>query len=101
MFDRIRIEKIVREAMIDHVALHHPGVFAGDRSKDLSIRAKEGGEGMKRTLKMKVVYDGPGNIRLDNALTKCMRKNGWSRWASGINMSTGERDLAFDKEVEK
>ena len=56
---------------------------------------------MKRTLKMKVVYDGPGNIRLDNALTKCMRKNGWSRWASGINMSTGERDLAFDKEVEK
>jgi hypothetical protein len=37
------------------------------------------------------------NQELDNDLEKILLKHGLKRWASGIDMTTGERDLAFEE----
>jgi len=51
-------------------------------------------------MKVKVIYDGGLNVELDNAIADCLLKFGLKRWASGIVVDTGERDLAFETEKE-
>ncbi len=47
-------------------------------------------------MNIKVIYDGGLNVDLDNALEDCLLKFGLRRWASGMDLITKERDLAFD-----
>jgi len=48
---------------------------------------------------MKITYDGGEQItELDNAIYKIMEDLGYKNWASGMDLTTGVRDLAFDKE---
>ena len=45
-----------------------------------------------------VYYDGPLNYKLDTALIEIIESFGYEFWASGTDLTTGERDLAFSKE---
>jgi hypothetical protein len=47
-------------------------------------------------MNLKVYYSGNVDLELDQALEKCLSQFGFKRWASGCNIITGERDLAFD-----
>ena len=48
-------------------------------------------------MNLKVVYDSEGiNTELDKALEAALLPFGLKRWASGTDLTTGERDLAFD-----
>ena len=49
-------------------------------------------------MNLKVVYDGGLNVDLDKALEDCLIKFGLKRWASGMELDTQKRDLAFDDE---
>ena len=46
---------------------------------------------------LKIIYDGPPDLKLDKNIEEAIKPLGWKRWASGINHITGERDLAFDE----
>lgn len=37
------------------------------------------------------------SAKVDKHIEKTLKKLGYRRWASGIDMTTGVRDLAFDK----
>lgn len=51
----------------------------------------------KRTLKIKYRSELGGiNSKLDKALEKCLTQFGYHYWASGFNLITRERDLAFE-----
>ena len=52
-------------------------------------------------MNVKVIYDGGLNVGLDKALEDCLSKFGFFRWASGMNLQTMERDLAFDDKERK
>jgi len=48
---------------------------------------------------MKITYDGGEQItELDEAIREAMKQLGYKNWASGMDLTTGVRDLAFDKE---
>lgn len=49
--------------------------------------------------KLVVKYTIPDGIapELDKALIKLLKAHGWHWWASGTDLETGERDLAFDR----
>lgn len=49
---------------------------------------------MKKELR--VVYDGPINSAMDRLIEWAVGFFGYRRWASGINVEDGKRDLAFD-----
>lgn len=53
----------------------------------------------KNKFEVKVYYNGR-EIRqaLDDALEECLAKFGFKRWASGMDLTNGQRDIAFDKE---
>ena len=46
---------------------------------------------------LKIYYDDLLNTALDKALEKVLKGFGYRRWASGVDLTTGVRDLAFDK----
>lgn len=50
---------------------------------------------------LKIIYDGPPDLKLDEDIEEAIKSHGWKRWASGLNYITNERDLAFDKIEEK
>ena len=47
---------------------------------------------------LKIFYSGGLNTGLDQAIEKCLKRFGYKRWASGMDLETGTRNLAFDKE---
>lgn len=47
-------------------------------------------------MKLKVFYDGPLNVKLDEAIEEAVKPFNLKRWASGYNLIDDERDLAFD-----
>lgn len=47
-------------------------------------------------MNLRVYYDGGIDPVLDKALEGFLLGYGLRRWASGINLGTNERDLAFD-----
>jgi len=51
-------------------------------------------------MKLKVIYkkDDKIDVDLDNNIEKALAGLGFKRWASGYDLTTGERDLAFDDE---
>lgn len=46
---------------------------------------------------LKIYYKGELNCYLDQALEDVLKDFGYERWASGLNMISNVRDLAFDK----
>lgn len=48
---------------------------------------------------LKVFYGGGFNQELDTALEKTLSEFGYDRWASGMELDAGLRDLAFDKRL--
>ena len=51
---------------------------------------------------LKVIYDKQEsgiNAELDNAIEEAFKAIGFTRWASGYDLTTGKRDLAFDGEL--
>ena len=56
--------------------------------------------------KLKIEYDIPKQadtntfFEVDEALEKALKPFGYKRWASGFNLNTRIRDLAFDKKGE-
>ena len=46
-------------------------------------------------MEVKIYYDGGLNTELDSLFEKTLKPLGLRRWASGMNMVTQERDLAF------
>ena len=38
------------------------------------------------------------DVRLDQKIEMALKPFGFKRWASGYDLTTGERDLAFDDE---
>jgi len=51
--------------------------------------------------KLKVVYcvaGRGGDSELDDVLERALAGLGWERWASGFDLTTGKRDLAFERE---
>lgn len=51
---------------------------------------------------LRVIYDG-GEVdkKLDIVLEKALKPFGFSRWASGMEIHSGKRDLAFEKKGKK
>ena len=46
---------------------------------------------------LRIVYDGEEiNTKLDNALRQCLKEFGLFVWASGYNLETNKRDIAFE-----
>lgn len=45
---------------------------------------------------LKIFYGDPMNEKLDKAIKETLKKFGYSWWASGFDIETGVRDLAFD-----
>ena len=45
---------------------------------------------------VRIFYSGGLNVELDKALEDLLRQFNLKRWASGMDLETGERDLAFD-----
>jgi len=56
------------------------------------------GKNMKNN-ELKIIYKVEERLdrKLDDALEDCLKKLGWRRWASGYELETKERDLAFEK----
>lgn len=52
-----------------------------------------------KKIKLKVIYDSPLNVELDEAIEKTLKEFGFKRWASGMDMEEHLRDLAFEKET--
>ena len=52
-------------------------------------------------MNVRVFYDGGLNKDLDKAIEDCLSKFGFFRWASGMDLQTMERDLAFDDKERK
>ena len=50
---------------------------------------------------LRIVYKIENGIDsdLDDALQTTLEVAGWHRWASGCDLTTGERDLAFDRDA--
>jgi hypothetical protein len=44
--------------------------------------------------------EGDLNQELDKALEHCLKKFGYTRWASGMAMQSWIRDIAFEKDKE-
>ena len=53
---------------------------------------------MKNNKELKIYYTGGLDEDLDNKLRKFLKTLGYKSWASGMDLTTGTRDLAFDKE---
>jgi len=51
--------------------------------------------------KLNIYYDGPLDQELDKAITKTLEDQGWIWLGSGTELSSGERDLSFYKEIKK
>lgn len=49
---------------------------------------------------LKVYYKGALNRNLDRALEEALKKFGYERWASGMNLLESVRDLAFTRETD-
>lgn len=49
---------------------------------------------------LRVEYEAETGIDevVDSAIEAALAELGWSRWASGCNLVTGIRDLAFERE---
>ena len=60
---------------------------------------RAGGKCMKKSIK--VTYDGELSGRLDDKIIKAMSGIGYELWASGYDMTTNIRDLAFDTQEAK
>ena len=56
--------------------------------------------GPRTTMELKVVYKKQDRIdeNLDQKIERALEPLGFKRWASGYDLTTGERDLAFDNE---
>ena len=56
-----------------------------------------------KNYELKVFYnlDGDVNQDLDRAIEKALKQFGFVRWASGIAIQTGIRDIAFEKSAIK
>ena len=53
---------------------------------------------------LKVIYDKQEsgiNAELDNAIEEAFKAIGFTRWASGCDLITGKRDLAFNGDLKK
>lgn len=49
-------------------------------------------------MKAKIVYEADEiDTGLDEELIEVMKDHGWIWWASGYDLTTNERDLAFDR----
>lgn len=48
---------------------------------------------------LRVKYDGPIDPMIDHAIEEAIAPFGFRRWASGVNMEDGKRDLAFDQDL--
>ena len=51
-------------------------------------------------MELKVIYKKQDRIdeNLDQKIERALEPLGFKRWASGYDLTTGERDLAFDDE---
>ena len=48
---------------------------------------------------VKVFYSGGLNAELDKAIADCLKEFGYKRWASGMEIGSQVRDLAFDRGI--
>jgi len=55
----------------------------------------------EKEMEVKIYYDGGLNVELDRIFEDALKPLGLHRWASGMNMETKERDLAFTTRKEK
>ena len=46
-------------------------------------------------MEIKIYYDGGLDVKFDRLFEETLAPLGFRRWASGMNMDTKERDLAF------
>lgn len=54
----------------------------------------------KKKIALTVIYDGTVDRKVDRAIEKALKPLGFRRWASGFNLLTKKRDLAFEEEEE-
>lgn len=56
--------------------------------------------GLRTTMERKVIYKKQDRIdeNLDQKIERALEPLGFKRWASGYDLTTGERDIAFDNE---
>lgn len=47
---------------------------------------------------LRIYYDGEICMEMDVAIEEVLKSFGYHRWASGYNLQTNKRDLAFDKD---
>jgi len=71
-------------------------LWALGRNKTLKSRFYWIGGDMKRD-ELKIFYAGGLNENLDKKLTNLLKEFGYKRWASGMNLKTLIRDLAYDR----
>ena len=53
-----------------------------------------------KKVKIKVMYDGPPDTRVDEKIEKAMASIGAVWWAQGLDMTSNVRDIAFDLEID-
>ena len=51
-------------------------------------------------MEIKIYYDGGLDVKFDRLFEETLAPLGFRRWASGMNMDTKERDLAFTNREE-
>lgn len=49
-------------------------------------------------MELKVIYDGKLDVELETKLDAVLAQHGWKRWASGFDLTTHQRDIAYDKD---
>jgi len=56
--------------------------------------------GLGGSMQLKIIYKKKEKIdeNLDQKIERALEPLGFKRWASGYDLTTGERDLAFDDE---
>lgn len=52
---------------------------------------------MKEELQVRYTVEDGIDSDFDSALIGLAKQHGWHFWASGTDLETGERDLAFDR----
>jgi len=51
----------------------------------------------EKMIALTVIYDGTVDVKVDKVIEKALKPLGFQRWASGFNLGSKKRDLAFEK----
>lgn len=88
--DYPRMSEIADSAVIEEAEFETARVKARNVGRERHSMSDD------REMDLKIVYTGGLNVELDKAIEKCLEKFNLKRWASGMDLVTGERDMAFD-----